>query len=302
YAENGYADGDASSSPPQFNHWRMQTDVLQDVSAFFRNVMVYTGRDVAEEWTSMKLSAAAFRCLGIHLLRGRTFTEEEDQTNGPHVAVISEQLWERRFERDPQILGKSVLLDGDSYTVIGIVENSEALRRDFDLREYPQVYVPLQNFSEARDSRNRYFYVAARLKRGVSIEQARDRLKASSQEYRSQFPDGLGRDDFFSVRSLREQYLSSTARSLIAIFLAAAGLVLLIGCANVANLLLTRGAGREREIAIRSAIGAGRRRVLRQLMTENLLLSLTGGALGAVFGVYGMRLLDSRGPDVLPQI
>jgi predicted permease len=303
YAENGHADGDPNSSPPQFNHWRMQTDVLQDVSAFFRGVMIYTGGDAAEEWTSMKFSADAFRCLGIRVLQGRTFTEEEDRPNGPHVAVISEQLWENRFGRDPQILGKPVLLDGDSYTVIGIVENSETMRRDFGFREYPQVYVPFQAWSEARDSRNHYFFTVARLKPGVSIEQARDRLKVSSQEYRSKFPDGLGPDDFFSINSLRELYLSSDIRSLVAIFLSAAGLVLLIGCANVANLLLARGAGREREIAIRSAIGAGRRRVVRQLMTENLLLSLTGGALGAVLGVYGMRALDSlNNPDVMPQI
>jgi putative ABC transport system permease protein len=296
-SDTGESDQTPIASPARFMHWRAQSSILQDVSAFLAGAVNYTGGDVVELWRSMQVSADTFRCWGIPILQGRGFTQEEDLPNGPRVAVISQGLWKRRFAGDPRIVGKAISLSGEPYTVIGIVPDSPGL---LELGEPPSdVYVPFRIDPNTTDQ-GQTFFVAARLKPGVTLDQAKARLRISAGEYRAKFPKALGPKDGFSVWPLRE-VLVADVRTLLLVLAGAVGLVLLIACANVASLLLARAAGRSREIGIRVAIGAGRGRVIRQLLTESALLSVVGGALGLWLGHSGIRvLLSTVNPSDLP--
>jgi predicted permease len=287
------------ASPALFIHWRAQTSVLQDVSAMRTGAMNYTGGEVIEQWQYAQVSESAFRAFGLPIIQGRGFTPEEDLPNGPHVAVISAGLWRRRFAGDPRILGTKILLSGDPYTVIGVVNDSANLVNEMGSNQAQplDVYIPLQIDPNSRDQ-GQTFFVVARLKPGVTLQQAQERLQASANEYRAKFPTKAG----FTVKPVRELVLADI-RTLLFVLVGAVGLVLLIACANVANLLLARGAGRKREIGIRVAIGAGRARVIRQLLTESALLSLAGGVLGLLLGYSGIRaLLASVNADDLPPV
>jgi putative ABC transport system permease protein len=296
-SDTGESDDTPIASPARFMHWRAQSSVLQDVSAFLAGAMNYTGGDVVEQWHSMQASADTFRCWRIPILQGRGFTQEEDLPNGPRVAVISQGLWKRRFASDPQMLGKTISLSGEAYTVIGIVADSPGL---LELSEAPSdVYVPFRIDPDSSDQ-GQTFFVVARLKPGVTLDQAKERLRISAGEFRAKFPKALGPKDGFTVSPLREVMVSDV-RPLLLVLMGAVSLVLLIACANVASLLLVRAAGRSREIGIRVAIGAGRGRVIRQLLTESGLLSITGGALGLWLGHSGIRaLLAVVNPTDLP--
>lgn len=284
-SKSGTGDGDASSAA-KFEYWKAQTTVLQYVSAGFTYVMNYTGGEMIEQWQSMKASADAFRCLGIPIIRGRTFSADEDRPDGPLVVVISQELWKRRFATDPRILGQTISLNSEPYRVIGIVRDSAALRLNGPA---PEVYVPFQIDPNTSDQAD-YFAVVARLRPGVTIAQAKARLQASTEEYRAKFPKELGPNDSFTVKGFREDMVGDVRPSLL-ILMGAVCLVLLIACSNVANLLLVKAVGRRREIAVRVAIGAGCARVVRQLLTESMLLSFAGGALGALLGYVGIRAL-----------
>jgi len=300
-SDQGESRDNAAASPAKFIHWRAQSSVLQDVSAFRPASMNYTGGEVMELWHSTQMSADGFRLLGLPIIQGRGFTPEEDLPSGPRVAVISADLWRRRFASDPQIVGRKILLSSDPYTVIGVVDGSRNLLDILGSNQDQKsdVYVPFQidpNTSEQGQT----FFVTGLVKPGVTLEQAKERLQASASEYRAKFPQGLGPKDGFTVQSLHEVVVTHL-KILLLVLTGAVGLVLLIACANVANLLLLRAAGRQREIGIRVAIGAGRGRMIRQLLTESVLLSVTGGALGLLMGYAGIRaLLASSNADALP--
>ncbi|MEO7142874.1 MAG: ADOP family duplicated permease, partial [Bryobacteraceae bacterium] len=285
------------ASPAKFEYWRTQSTAIHDVSAFLPGVMNYTGGEVVEQWRSMRASADTFRCFGIQILRGRTFSQEEDLPNGPLVALIGENLWRRRFAGDPRILGRTISLSGEPHTVIGIVGADAGLS---DSGPPAEVYVPFKLDPNTSDQGD-YFEVAARLQPGVTLEQAQARLQASAGAYRAKFPQALGPTDGFIVKPFREA-LAGGVRPLLLLLVGAVGLVLLMACANVANLLLARAAGRTREIAIRAAIGARRRRIIRQLLTESGLLSLAGGALGLWLGYSGIRALLAVSTADLPLV
>ena len=281
-------------SPAKFQHYREQTAVTSDVSAFRTGIVNLTGAGFPEQLRSGQVSADYFRLFGAQVIRGRTFSAEEDLPQGRLAAVISEGLWCRRFGADPGVIGRTILLSGEPYLVIGIVSSR------FDTREFgkpPEVWVPFQLDPETADQ-GHYFFAAGRLKPGVSLEQAQAKLKLSAQDFRRKFPQA-NPDEGFTVHRLQEQYVSD-ARPILLVFAAAVGLVLLIACANVANLLLVRATGRRREIAIRAAIGAGRGRIVRQLLTESVLLSLAGGILGFVLGLVGIRALLAVNTSGLP--
>ena len=286
-----------AASPAKFEHWRQQTSVVLDVAAFRTGIVNYTGSELPEQLRSAQVSADYFRLFGAAVLRGRTFSSEEDLPNGPRVVVISHGLWARRFASDPDVIGQTILLSGDPHVVIGILDPS------FDATELgpaPQVWTPFQLDPNSNDQ-GHYFRAAGRLKAGVPLEQAQARLRLSADEYRRKFPDALGPEAGFSVQPIREALVNNVRTSLM-VLAGAVSFVLLIACANVANLLLARAADRKREIAIRAAIGAGRGRIIRQMLTESVLLSLAGGAAGLVLGVVGIRVLLAVNTAGLPRI
>jgi predicted permease len=289
-SDNGETGGTTSASPAVFIHWRAQTSVLEDVSAFQNAAMNYTGGDAAELLYSMQASEGFFRAFRLPILHGRTFTPEEDLPNGLRVAVLNKPLWQRRFASSPDAIGKTVSLNGESYTIIGVVDETPGFfGAYFDLNS-TDVYVPFRIDPHSSEIGNT-FHVAGRLKPGVTREQALERLQASADEFRSKFPRAMGPKDSFALKSLPDLISGPDDRAWILLLVGAVAMVLLIACANVANLLLVRAVNRRREIGIRVAIGAGRRRVIRQLLTESMLLALVGGAIGLLIGNFGIDLL-----------
>jgi putative ABC transport system permease protein len=296
-ANNGAPTGPASS-PAKYMHWRAQTDVLEHVAAGRNIEMSYGDGDLVQSVDVAQTSAEYFGAYRPPLVMGRWFTAEEDLPNAGYTAVLSYNFWTQRLASDPEVLGKSVTLSGNPYTVVGVVG------REFDVRDFggaPEVWVPFQLDPNTVDQ-GHYFATVARLKPGVSLEQAQARLMASAAAYRDRFtvaamPENAG----FSVVTLQEA-LVRQARPTLLVALGAVGFVLLIACANVANLLLIRATGRRRELAVRAALGAGRWRVMRQLLTESLMLSFAGGALGLIAGYAGMRWLLTVNTAGLPRL
>ena len=285
------------ASPAKFMHWRRQADVVQDVSAFRGNVVNHTGGDAPEQLRAGQVSADFFRLFGARTLHGRTFTEDEDRPNAGKVAVLGHGLWIRRFGGDAGVLGRSIALGGEPYTIIGVLASG------FDVEGFgsnPELWTPFQIDPNTSDQ-GHYFAVAGRLKPGVTLDQAKARLQLSAQEYRSKYPNAIGPNQGFTVERMRDVLVRS-ARSTLLILAGAVSFVLLIACANVANLLLVRATGRRREIAMRSALGAGRGRIMRQLLTESAVLSLAGGVLGLALGVVGIRALLSINTANLPRV
>jgi predicted permease len=287
----------SGASPAKFQHWRQQTSVVQDVAAFRNGVVNYTGGEFPEQLRSAQVSADYFRLFGAPVLRGRTFSADEDSPHGEKVAVLSYGLWTRRFGGDPGVIGKTISLSGDSYALIGVIGAS------FDVAEFgppPEVWVPFQLDPNTTDQ-GHYFQAAGRLKPGVTLEQAQARLQVSAGEFRQKFPNALGPNNGFSVQRFQETFVANV-RPILLVMIGAVGFVLLIACANVANLLLVRATSRRHELSIRAAIGAGRGRIMRQLLTESVLLSLVGGVLGLAMGIAGIRALLSINTAGLPRI
>jgi putative ABC transport system permease protein len=285
------------ASPAKFLHYRQQDQVVQDVSAFNTGVMNYTGGTFPEQLRSGRVSADFFKLTQPSVLLGRTFVPEEDRPNGPRVTVISRRLWETRFSADAHIVGKSISLGGDPYTIVGVLG-------DFDFREFgptPQVWVLFQ-FDPNTMDQGHYFQAIGRLKPGVTLQQADARLNASAKDFRDKYPTFLGPQNSFGVRKIRDVIVGVQAKQSLMIYGGAVSFVLLIACANVANLLLVRATGRRREIAIRAAVGGSRGRIIRQLLTESVVLSLAGGIFGLMLGWAGIRALLSINTAGLPRV
>jgi predicted permease len=279
---------------PEFHAYQRQTSVFQEVAAYDR---ISPGFNLTGERPELiqgiHVTESYFRLFGAPVVLGRTFTPQEDAPYGGKVVVLSYHLWQRRFGGNPDVIGKSLSLGNEPYTIVGIIGPQ------FVSDPEAEFWLPYQ-FPPVSDDMNHYFLVAGLLKPGVTLEQANAQLKLASVQYRRDFPRS-NPHQIFRVAFLRDAIVSDTRSSLL-VLLGTCGLVLLIACANVANLLLVRATGRQREFAIRSALGAGRGRIVRQLLTESILLSIAGGISGLVIGFAGVRALLVISPAGLPRV
>jgi putative ABC transport system permease protein len=292
--------GDQGSFPganvPKFNIWRQQTGIFHQVAAYDSGGagLNLTGNDQPEQVQGVHVTADYFSILGASVIAGRTFTAAEDSPHGGNVVVLSYGLWKRRFGGDRAIVGKNIQLNGQPYQVVGVIGRGFVTDNPADL------WLPFQ-FELTSQDQAHYFGVIARLKSGVTVPMANAQLKLAADQYRSTYPGTLGPNDGFGVVLWQELMVRDT-RSSLYVLLGAVGLVLLIACANVANLLLIRATARKRELATRSALGAGRWHIIRQLLTESLVISLTGGTLGLILGFAGVRFLLAINPGSIPRI
>jgi putative ABC transport system permease protein len=286
-----------AGSVMKFVLWRRQTGAFENVAAYRYGVVNLTGVDHPEQLQSALVSVNYFRAFGaLPIARGRSFTEDEDRPNGGSVAVISDGVWKRRFGGDPRAIGATISLSGKTYQVIGITAPGARTEKD----PPTDVWMPLQIDPESLDQ-NHVLTVVGRLKPGVTIGMAKAQLQVAAGELRRKYPDVMAAEDGFTVVPVRDAAVGDAASSLW-ILLGAVSFVLVIACANVANLLLIRATGRRREIAIRAAVGAGRGRIIRQLLTESVLLSVVGGASGLGLGMLGVHAVLALNPGNIPRI
>jgi putative ABC transport system permease protein len=281
------------ASATKLHVWQEQTSVFQDVAAYDYGSGMNLTSAIPEQVLGGHVTEAYFRLFGAKFIQGRGFTQEEDRPHGGNVVVVSGGLWKRKFGGDPQLIGKSISIANLPYTVVGVVTP------DFDTDPAFDLWIPFQ-FDPNTTDQAHYFVAAARLKPGVTIPQAQAQLKLAALEFNRKYP-GVNEKGGFDVQPLKDSVVSDSRSSLL-VLVGAVGFVLLIACANVANLLMVRAAGRSREFAIRSALGAGRARIIRQLLTESVLLSLTGGVLGLILGFIGVRALLAVSPGDIPRI
>ena len=284
-------------SVPKFFSWKRDTSaVLSNVAAYdFIGPGVSLGDDgEPEQVKAIRVSADYFALFGVRPAMGRTFSAEEDRPGGPRAAVIGNGLWKRRFAADPHLVGRPVVLSGEAYTVVGI------LSPGFEPYPPADVWLPLAADPSSLNQ-GHFLLCGGRLKPGVTLQAANARMKFAGEQFRRQYPNVMDRTESAAVVSMRE-LLVGGIRPMLLIMLGAVALVLLIACANVANLLLARAAAREKELAIRTAMGAGRGRLIRQLLTESGLLALAGGAFGLLLGDLGLKLLLAFTPAELPRL
>jgi len=285
-----------SVSIPKFIVWREQNDVFEAsaVYDFAGPGINITGGDRPEQIKGIRASSGYFAVFGAPVATGRTYTEEEDRPLGPKVAVISNGLWKSRFGGDPDVVGKTILLADEPFTIVGV------LGPGFSTDPPSDIWLPIQPDPNSHDQAH-YLIAAARLRPGVTLEKANAAMKIAGEEFRRKFPGWMDEKETVVARPLRDSVVRDVRLALL-VLLGAVAFVLLIACANVANLLLARATLRKREIALRAALGAGRRRIISQLLTESVLLSLGGGALGLVIGYVGVRALLAINPGDIPRI
>ena len=295
-------------SAPDYLDYRDQSQTLENVAAFLNDSFNLVSSSGAERVTAARVSANLFPLLGIPPLRGRTFTTTEDKFGNDSVVVLSYGAWERRFASDPNILGRTLLLDQRPYKVIGVMPRefsfpSEGLRRDAPPELWIPIAFPPQIIGPEGRGDNFDINVVARRKTGVSIAQASADIDRVSHRIYETYPAGIQK--LFSlngfVTDFNEQVVGNV-KTVLLVLLGAVGFVLLIGCANVANLLLAKASGRKREIAIRTALGAGRGRLIRQLLTESVLLGLMGGVVGLFIAVWLTQLIVRFSPGGVPRL
>lgn len=289
-------------TPANFLDWRAQNTVFEHLAALLTRPANLASEDRAERIELAMTSANFFAVFGTEAQRGRLFIPTDEQAGHAPIVVVSHALWQRRFAGDPELVGKSITLDGQSYTVVGIAPAG------FQYPDKTEAWLPpfklAPALSESMDVTQvrgfGFLSAVALLKPGVSLQQAASEMETITARLRQQYPDTNNRR-FNRVVSLHTHLVGETGSMLLLLF-GAVSFVLLIACANVANLLLAAAASRQKEMAIRAALGASRWRVMQQLLTESTILALAGGALGLLLALWGVALMTKLLPQDFPRL
>jgi putative ABC transport system permease protein len=282
-----------------FFDWKAQNNVFADMAAFFDLNVNLTGDGEPEEVPAQLATTNLFSLLGVNAIKGRTFLPDDGKTGQGRVVVISYDLWQRRFGGEGNIIGRKITLNNQPNEIIGVLPTDVGwfVQKGSQIHHPPEIWTPWQVADDSRQRRGRFARAVARLKPGVTFEQAQNEMSLIGARLEQQYPDFNARWGV-TVVPLRTQFTGEIRKPLL-VLLGAVGFVLLIACANVANLLLARAASRKREIALRAGLGASRWRIARQLLTESVLLSLFGGGLGLLLAVWGTRALLALSPPEL---
>ena len=282
-----------------FADWKQQNQVFTDMAMFFDRSFNITSDGEPEEVPMQFAGTNLFSVLGANAALGRTFVAEDDREGQPRVAVISYGLWQRRFGGDTNIIGRKITLNEQPTTIVGVMpaEFGWHIRRGTQATKPADIWIPMQITNELMMRRGRFALSVARLKPGVTIEQAQREMDTIGARLAQQYPD-FNTNWGVNVVPLRTQVTGEIKRPLL-MLLGAVGFVLLIACANVANLLLARASARRKEIAVRTGLGASRWRIARQLLTESVMLSVVGGALGVLLALWGTKALVALSPPAL---
>jgi putative ABC transport system permease protein len=282
----------APLAPANSVDWKRRNHVFEDMAALKGDLYALTGAGTPEQVEGSPVTANLFPLLGISPILGRSFSAEEDRPGGPRVALIGYGLWQRRFGGDPSIVRREIWLNNEKYAVIGVMP------RGITFPEKSQIWVPLAlSPGQLAERDNHYLRVFARLKPGVTLARAQREMTDLAAQLAREYPE-TNMNIGAVVVSLRDQLVGDLKPTLWAVT-AGVGCVLLIACANLAGLLLTRGVGRERDFAVRAALGAGRARLIRQTLIEGLLLAGFGGGAGILIALLTMPFLRYLVPSTL---
>ena len=284
-----------SVSPGNFLDWRKQATAFENIAVTASGPSILTGGGDPAKVSGRRATANLFQTLRVKPALGRDFTPEEDQEGHDDVVIISYGLWQRRFGGKPEILGQSVTLNNRSYTVIGVMPAGFRFGGDIDLWK-PMAFTA----DEMKIHGGHYLFCVARIKDGESVERATAELATIAKGLEEQYPNA-NRGWGIKLTPVLD-FAVGSIRPILLVLLGAVGFVLLIACANVANLLLARASTREKEFGIRAALGAGRMRLLSQMLTESVVLALVGGLLGVAIAAVGVRLLPRFAPEDLPRV